>query len=71
MTTAHLFRRLSHKPVRHTCGHFEVRLMSQPMDDVLGYAAAESPCSQCAPQGRPEQPNYPTLEAALRAAQTA
>lgn len=60
-------RRLTHKPVRHECGHFEARLMGFDIDPNLGYAVAGSPCSECAPQGRPVQPNYSTPEAVAAA----
>lgn len=54
-------RPLSRKPVRHACGHYEVRLMSYAVDPATGYRQAGSPCSSCAPRGRPVQPHYPTL----------
>jgi hypothetical protein len=63
MAQSTFIRRLTHKPVRHACGHFEARLMSYPVDPELGYAPAGSPCSTCDPQGRPVQDNYPTLDA--------
>jgi hypothetical protein len=53
--------RLSRKPVLHSCGHFEARLMSQPVYE-LGYVKAQSVCSSCDAQGRPVQKNYATLE---------
>ncbi len=53
-----MFRRLAWQPVEHTCGHFEARLMA-----VTTNNHATSPCSECAPQGRPVQAHYQTWDA--------
>lgn len=66
---------LTHIPVRHTCGHFEVRLTrwnGLALSTILhadppnadGFLKAGSPCSQCSPQGRPPQVHFDTLERA-------
>jgi hypothetical protein len=50
--------RLKYQPVRHTCGHFEARLMApQPVE----FSQAGSECSMCNAQGRPVQTNFPDL----------
>jgi hypothetical protein len=62
---------LEYIPVRHACGDFEVRLMrwyGGQADRDQGFVDAGSPCTQCAPQGRSINPNYPTLDAVTAAA---
>lgn len=68
---------LQYIPVRHACGHFELRYTrwngfdprtTQDPPNADGFLKAGSPCTQCAPQGRPVDQNYPTLEAAQAAA---
>jgi hypothetical protein len=55
--TGYFTRRLVWQPVQHACSHYEVRLMAaQP-----ALVQAGSPCSTCAPQGRPVQPHYTML----------
>lgn len=62
---------LEYIPVRHACGDFEIRLMrwyGGQTDRDRGYADAQSPCSTCSPQGRPQQVRFSTLAAAQTAA---
>lgn len=62
MNNSTMFRRLAWYPVQHACSHFEARLMATPATSGAG-----SPCSECAPQGRPVQTHYDT-PAAVNAA---
>ena len=67
----HVGERLSRIPVRHTCGHFELRMTHWNGEDdhkAQGFLPAGSACSTCAPQGRTPQPNYATLAEAQAAA---
>lgn len=64
---------LQYIPVRHACGHFEIRMArwnafdprtSKDPANADGFLRSESPCTECAPQGRPVGPHHDTLEAA-------
>lgn len=64
---------LQYIPIRHTCGHFELRLTRwQPFNanrnvetrHAQGFLPAGSQCSTCAPQGRPISDQFRSLEAA-------
>ena len=57
--------RLWYFPVRHTCGHYEARLMAE--DPITFFHQAGSECSECSPQGRPVQTHYETMAAVWRA----
>lgn len=61
---------LSRIPIRHACGHFELRMTrwnGESANIAQGFIQAGSECTQCAPLGRPIGPNYDTLEAAQEA----
>lgn len=58
MPQGQLIRRLQWQPVQHACAHYEARLMAHVDQNI---ASAGSPCSSCAPQGRPVQPSYTTV----------
>lgn len=57
---------LEYIPVRHTCGHFELRLTRwsthEPEAQERGYLSAGNPCTLCNPQGRSLEPAYGSLE---------
>lgn len=57
-------RGLQYQPVQHACSHFEARLMRPRVEQVT---LAGSPCSQCAPQGRPVEESFATLAEVLAA----
>lgn len=70
---------LQYIPVRHGCGHFELRLTrwngfdpstTEDPANPAGFLPAQSPCTSCAPQGRPVGEHYDTLEAAQAEAST-
>jgi hypothetical protein len=62
-TIEHVGIPLSHIPVRHSCGHFEARFARWNGDAAAmstGYLSAGSPCTTCAPQGRPVNTQFLT-----------
>jgi hypothetical protein len=55
---------LTRIPVRHACGHFELRLTrwnGEAQNIAQGFIQSGSDCTQCSPQGRPISPHYATL----------
>ncbi len=80
VTTRFVGARLQRIPIRHACGHFELRLtrwgrfnpsVEVETPDPRGYLDAGSNCSKCdnGRGGRSVQENYETVEAAQRASE--
>ena len=76
-TVTELGARLSRIPIRHACGHFEMRLTrwnewnpntTQDPPHPDGFLRAGSECSSCSPQGREIKPHFDTLAEAKASA---